>query len=221
MNAATMAPEDAHMFEMMTRLGWRWTDQHLILCVQFNGQWYRVAFPIQRVDACVAGCLPPSVGADWGDCPPTVGGWWKKLTRKVKRAVKKAVPKAIRRASQKLYRKAAKLVRRLVPIGKSIVRSKILTGVLAAASFVPGAAAITAPALAAQQVAIQAIKMAERGYEAAKAIERGVRDPKTFAQKRAGLAALHTMKVIAAKAKKGDRHALEKAAAMQQLLGKA
>lgn len=209
---------DASLLDEMIALGWRFTAHHLILTIRRGGRCYRVALPIEHVDATVGACFPAGVGFDWGAPEHTSVGFWKKLTRSVKKAVRPIVPKAIRRATASLERTADRAIQTAAPIAKSIVKSKALTTALTAASFVPGLQAIAIPSLAAQQAARQALVMAERGYQATKQIAQGARTAHNLATQKRGLLGLNAIKRLAAEARTNPR-AAETIVALQRQLG--
>lgn len=187
--------------EHMMALGFSWTPTHAMVCLRTpDGRRFRVAIPAAQVQADHAtelakvGChMPAAVGAQ------SAVGFFKALkraVRRVSRGVRRIVPRAIRRAARRVYRRAARAVKRLRRVARSVIRSPYLKGALVAASFIPGAAAITAPSLAAIQMADTIDRKIAEGERAARMIARGVRNATTERAKREGLAAFNQVKTI-------------------------
>jgi hypothetical protein len=210
------------LVELVERLGWRWTDDALILHTTLRGRTYRVAIPIQQVDTAVGAELQRG-GLQW---PATVSGdrssvgFWKKLTRAVKRAArplaKRIVPKAIQRAAHRLERQAGRVVQQVSRYGQAAIRSPYMTGTLAALSFVPGVQAIAIPALAAQQAAKKALDMLDQGMAAAKLIQQGVQNPRLVAQRLAGQQAFQAFAGVRQQALQGNPQAVQFLAAVNR-----
>lgn len=208
--------------DLLNSMGWRWTDQHLIVTARHGGHSYRVALPIQRVTATV-GAAFEEAGIAW---PRSVGaanhyavGFWKSITRAVKRAVKplakKIVPKAIRRAAERLENQAGRVLKQVSRYGKAAIRSPYMTAALTGLSFVPGVQAIAIPSLAAQQAAKRALDMIDKGMQAARLIERGIRNPQLEAQRMLGNQALRAVTQVKSQAR-GSRAALDFMSAFRQ-----
>lgn len=185
--------------ESFAQLGWNWTNTHAVLNLRTpDGREYRVAVPVTRVqneaskELAAVGChLERSVGA------ASVGGFFSSLRRavkKVSRSVRRAIPKAVRRAARRVVRSASRAVRKVRRFGRSIVRSPALKAGLFAASFIPGAAAVTAPTLAAMQAADMMDRKIAAGERATRNIARGVRSLANRQAKARGLSALRGVK---------------------------
>lgn len=205
-------------------LGWTWTNDAAILRIVVDGQRYKVAVPITRVQAEVStelaavGCyMPRAVGAG-----STVGffGSLKKAFRKAKRAVQSAVPRAIRRASNRVYRTATRAIRTTRRFGRSVIRSNALKAGLFAASFVPGLAVVTAPTLAAIQVADMIDRRVAAGEQAARLLASGVRSGPAQAARNAGLVSLRSVHQLRRMAP-GNPAAARVLAALQKKYGRA
>ncbi len=208
----------------IAQLGWSWTKTHALVALAYNGQVYRVAVPVQRVNNAFASELK-SVGCPLATCgvgaPLTVGGFFKKLKRAVRKAsqkVRKAIPKGIRKAAKRVWRAASKVVQKALKITRSLVQSPILKGLLIAASAIPGAAVVTAPALVAVQAADSIDRAVSKGEKAAKAISNGVKSAKLLAEKRAGQKAIDQLRKLSQRAQRGDRRAAETVSAFRQKL---
>lgn len=209
------------LVDLLNSLGWRWTDKHLILHTTVQGKSYRVALPIQRVNAAVGAAFeehgiewPRSVGAQ-----VSVAGWFKSLTRAVKRAaapiVKRVVPKAIRRAAARLETQAGRYAHKAIRFGKAAIRSPVMTYTLMGLSFVPGVQAIAIPTLAAQQAAKRALDMIDKGMQAARLMERGIRNPQVLAQRALGNQAMQAIRNVKNVAP-NNRNALDFMSAFRQ-----
>lgn len=191
-----MASVDEHLISM----GFAWTPSHAIVTVcSPEGRRYRVAIPVSQVqndhakELAKVGCpLPAAVGGH-----QTAVGFFKALkraVRRVSRGVRKLVPKAIRRAARKVYRRAARAVTRLRRTVRSVIRSPALKGALLAASWIPGAAAVTMPTLAAMQTADAIDRKIALGEAAAKQMMGGVRNAAVIRARQQGLDAIHQVK---------------------------
>lgn len=215
---------NASVGAQLGQLGWTWTPTHAIVHLRTQGQTYRVAVPIQRVqnefatELQAVGCpLPRAVGA----CSTV--GFFKAISRAVKsagrgiaRGVKKLVPKAVRRAASKVVKVAGKAVNSVRKFARTAVRSKLLKAGLAAASFIPGAAAVTVPTLAAFEAADRLDRNIARGEQAARAISKGFASPRARAQKAQGLNSLRGIHRLRAQARKGNPAAARVLAALQR-----
>ena len=216
----------------LQRLGFQWHDNGIIVSVVIDGRTMQVFVPIRRVwttferelqavgcpSAGAVGCIGPDAIAVGYPGPLSVGGFFdfvKKAVKSVSKAVKKVVPKAIQRAASKVVSVAKKYGGKALSAAGSVARSPIFRGALIAASF---AVPALAPVAAAVETVNRVAGYYKQGQQAAKLIQRGIKNPALIAQVAQGIAARKSMATILQEAQRGRPAARQLMGAMQQQL---
>lgn len=176
--------------------GWRWTPHG----VQIATGGKRMLVPLPMVVNIYAGCLHeeglPDEGASVG-AVASVGGFFKKISRKLKKTARKIAPDWAERKAKALV-KAAKKVGN---VAKNIVTHPAFRAGMAGLSM---AFPALAPAAVGLEVASRVVKKVEAGAAAAKQIKKGVKSLKNVKAVKEGITAKRAIEHTVRRAQAGD-----------------